>query len=67
MNFKKTFAVLTLCAALGATLLPTMASAHRSHYKSNKAHAACTISNCTKTSTHRHHGVTYSGHYSGHR
>lgn len=64
MKIKKVFAMFALCAALGATVMPTMASAH--HGGSHGRHHSgryCSLNSCSRTGTHRHHGTTYYGHY----
>lgn len=42
--------------------MPVSASAH-GHHSSSCHYTVCTKKNCTKTGTHKHHGVTYAGHY----
>jgi len=59
---KQSICFMMLAAAAMPFLTPACASAH-GHHHSSTHYSVCTKKNCTKTGTHKHHGIKYSGHY----
>lgn len=62
MKIKKSLAVIALCAIVGASLIPTTASAHHGGggHRTSKGYGICTVANCHKSGNHSHSGTTYS-------